>query len=96
MLIRFKCETLDKDLIPFSIWMLQVPFEPEEAQYYVATLNSKENEEILNCCEIDPALCFDEIKNLLNSYNYKVKDLSYINMLEPENEFAKLLIEFQS
>lgn len=96
MLIKFKCETLDKELIPFNIWMLQVPFEPEEPLYYVATLNSKDNEEIVTYCEINPSLCLDKIKTYLKTYHYKPKEVTYNNMLEPQSVFAQLLVDFQN
>lgn len=96
MLLKFNCKTLENDLIPFSLWMLQVPFEPEKAQYYIAMLNSKDNEEIVTACEINPELCMTKIKTFLNGYNYKVQDLTFNKLLEPQNLFTHILIDFQN
>jgi len=75
--------------------MNQVPFQPEEAKYYVAIFYDKDGDEINEFCEINPALCFHKIKEFLSGYHYKIQDLKFNKLLEPQNLFAQFLIDFQ-
>jgi len=86
---------IEKKLISFKIWFNQVPFHPNEALYYVLIFYDKDGNEINEFCKINPSLCFDKIKDFLVLYHYKIQDLKFNKLLESQNIFGQILIDFQ-
>lgn len=94
MIINFNCKNTENQTIPFKVWFNQVPFEPEEALYYIAIFYDKDGNEIDEYCEISPALCLAKIKDFLNGYHYKIQDVNFNKLPEPQNLFGELLANF--
>ncbi|MGV3696319.1 hypothetical protein [Flavobacterium sp.] len=95
MLVKFNVQTTTVGIVPYHFWINKIPFDSSDPLYYVATFGNNSDLVIEEFIDKKPGDCIMQIRSLLDKFHYKIIDISVENILTPEDEFEKYLIEFK-